>query len=138
MPASSKRARTIVEAALKRRPSERVAFIDGACGDDEALRAEVSALTDWVEAPGVTAESAGAIADAALERRLTERLAFVEGACGDDDGLKSRVLAMLAAMNAAPNPPVSILKPVLEPAMAEPAASAPVGAGEEATKLAPR
>ena len=45
-PSGSKRARAVFDAALKRKQSERIIFIDGACGDDDALRTEVLGLLD--------------------------------------------------------------------------------------------
>jgi serine/threonine protein kinase/tetratricopeptide (TPR) repeat protein len=55
-PQASQRARAIFEAALKRRQSERVVFIDGACGDNEPLRQEVIALLDSPATPATHAE----------------------------------------------------------------------------------
>jgi hypothetical protein len=44
-PASNRRKRDIVEQALKRQtPAERAAFLDGACGDDAVLRAEMQSM----------------------------------------------------------------------------------------------
>jgi serine/threonine-protein kinase len=37
---------TIFQAALKRDPASRVSFLDGACLDDDELRAEVESLLD--------------------------------------------------------------------------------------------
>ncbi|MDQ2950412.1 MAG: serine/threonine protein kinase, partial [Acidobacteriota bacterium] len=45
-PSGSKRAWAVFEAALKRKQSERVIFIDGACGGDDALRTAVLDLLD--------------------------------------------------------------------------------------------
>jgi serine/threonine protein kinase/tetratricopeptide (TPR) repeat protein len=45
------RSRAILEAALKRRQSERIAFIDGACAGNEPLRAEVISLLDSHDSP---------------------------------------------------------------------------------------
>ena len=36
----------LYHAALERQPAEREAFLDQACGDDEALRQEVQSLLD--------------------------------------------------------------------------------------------
>src|SRR5437660_10174455 len=72
----SKRARAVLDAALKRKPSERVAFIDGACADDEALRDQVLDLLDDSETqrqagPGLQLphDRAGVIIAAAPDRR---------------------------------------------------------------------
>jgi serine/threonine-protein kinase len=52
------RVRDLFEAALKQRPSQRAAFLDQACSDNPAVRAEVTSLldahdsaTDFIEAP---------------------------------------------------------------------------------------
>ena len=119
-PAASqaKRARAVLDAALKRKPSERVAFIDGACADDEAMRDQVLDLLDESEdqrgqaGPGLQLpqDRAGVIIAAALERRRNERLAFVEGACAGDDALRVKALALLASVEAV-TPGTRILKP---------------------------
>src|SRR5208337_1497161 len=49
VPVQARRARVVFEAAIKRRPSERIAYIDGACLADEALRAQVMYLLDTSE-----------------------------------------------------------------------------------------
>jgi hypothetical protein len=143
IPAPSKRARAVWEAALKRRQSERVAFIDGACGEDEAFREEVIALLDSGEAAAVAPDRCSAMLEAALDRRRTERLAFVEGACGGDEDLKARVFAILAATEASANPAVRIIKPFAEPppALKPPVFEPPAGApspDDEPTRIAPR
>jgi non-specific serine/threonine protein kinase/serine/threonine-protein kinase len=132
----SKRARAVLDAALKRKPSERVAFIDGACADDEAMRDQVLDLLDESEnqrgqsGPGLQLpqDRAGVIVGAALERRRNERLPFVEGACAADDALRVRALALLASVEAA-TPGTRILKPPSEtpvaPAPVPPAAPPP-------------
>jgi serine/threonine protein kinase/tetratricopeptide (TPR) repeat protein len=132
-PAASqaKRARAVLDAALKRKPSERVAFIDGACAGDEAMRDQVLDLLDESEnqrsqaGPGLQLpqDRAGVIVGAALERRRNERLAFVEGACADDDALRVRALALLASVDAVA-PGTRILKPPSE----TPSAPAPMPA----------
>src|SRR5205807_8573143 len=63
--AASRRARTVLEAALKRKQSERTIFIDGACGDDEALHAEVIALLDGLETQTLSMAAVAAAAPAA-------------------------------------------------------------------------
>jgi len=137
-PAASqtKRARAVLDAALKRKPSERVAFIDGACADDEAMRDQVLDLLDESEnqrgqsGPGLQLpqDRSGVIVAAALERRRNERLAFVEGACAGDDALRVRALALLASVDAV-TPGTRILKPPSEtPPAPAPAAAAPTPA----------
>jgi serine/threonine protein kinase len=42
----------VLEAAIEREPAERAAFLDEACGGDEALRREVEALLAADERPG--------------------------------------------------------------------------------------
>jgi serine/threonine protein kinase/tetratricopeptide (TPR) repeat protein len=136
----SKRARAILEAALKRKQSERVAFIDGACADDDGLRVEVVALLDGSESrpgPYDAQDRAAVIVHAAVERRRTEVAAFIEGACGGDEALKARVLAMLAAADGSPSPAIRIIKPVAEPVVAEPISSE-TDEDEEPTRIAPR
>jgi eukaryotic-like serine/threonine-protein kinase len=116
-----------------------VAFIDGACAGDEAMRDQVLDLLDESEnqrgqaGPGLQLpqDRAGAIVGAALERRRNERLAFVEGACAGDDALRVRALALLASVDAV-TPGTRILKPPPETPVAPPpevpiiAASTPV------------
>lgn len=134
-PAASqaKRARAVLDAALKRKPSERVAFIDGACADDEAMRDQVLDLLDESEnqlgqaGPGLQLpqDRSGVIVAAALERRRNERLAFVEGACAGDDALRVRALALLASVDAV-TPGTRILKPPAEtPVAPAPTPAAP-------------
>jgi serine/threonine protein kinase/tetratricopeptide (TPR) repeat protein len=134
-PAASqaKRARAVLDAALKRKPSERVAFIDGACADDEAMRDQVLDLLDESEnqrgqaGPGLQLpqDRSGIIVAAALERRRNERLAFVEGACAGDDALRVRALALLASVDAV-TPGTRILKPPSEtPVAPAPTPAAP-------------
>ena len=129
-PSASKRAQAVLQATLKRRQSERVAYIDGACGEDEALREEVIALLDSGESTPLALDKCGVIVQTALERRRTERLAFVEGACGNDEELKARVLATLSAADISANPAVRVIKPAVEPT--------PASADDEATRIAPR
>jgi serine/threonine protein kinase len=150
-PAASetKRARAVLDAALKRKPSERVAFIDGACAGDEAMRDQVLDLLDESEnqlgqaGPGLQLpqDRAGVIISAALERRRNERQAFVEGACAGDDALRVRALALLASVDAA-TPGTRIVKPPSEaplipasPVLAAPEPETPTG---EPTRIAPQ
>jgi serine/threonine protein kinase/tetratricopeptide (TPR) repeat protein len=100
----TKRARGLLESALARKPSERVAFIDGACGDDDRLREETLALLDASETSGdaprlqLPSDRAGAIVANALQRRRNERSAFVEGACAGDEALRGRVVSLLESV----------------------------------------
>jgi hypothetical protein len=48
----------IVGAALEREPSERSTFLDGACGADKSLRAEVESLLSAYESADGLSESA--------------------------------------------------------------------------------
>src|SRR5262245_31055576 len=57
----------LLQSALEREPGERVAFLQGACGDDEALFCEVTSLLsssekagDFIEKPGLNAPAMAA------------------------------------------------------------------------------
>ncbi|HMB70364.1 MAG TPA: protein kinase, partial [bacterium] len=53
MPESTwEKAKELFEAALQRRPEERSAFLDGACGDNDRLRADVDQLLSAHEDAG--------------------------------------------------------------------------------------
>jgi len=142
----SKRARAVLDAALKRKPSERVAFIDGACTGDETMRDQVLDLLDESEnqrgqaGPGLQLpqDRSGVIVAAALERRRNERLAFVEGACAGDDALRVRALALLASVDAA-TPGTRIVKPPSEtPVVAvTPPAEVSIAAADTPVETAP-
>jgi len=144
----AKRARTVLEAALKRKPSERVAFIDGACVGDESLRDEVLDLLDDAEiqrSPAVgpalqlPQDRAGMIVAAAIERRRNERMAFIEGACAGDEALRVRALALLASVDNA----AAVAAPIIKPVPPTPVVDAPASAvapptpDEDATRIAP-
>ena len=140
----------LLDSAQRRKPSERIAFIEGACRDDDALHDEVLDLLDASEsqsgppaaAPALPQDRAGTIVSAALSRRRNERLAYVEGACGGDEGLRVRALALLASVDTAGAPAAVRMvepaapSPVLAPEE-EPSRIAPENPAEAKTRIAP-
>ncbi|PYS09605.1 MAG: hypothetical protein DMG17_26625 [Acidobacteria bacterium] len=113
MPAQrSQQVERLYHQARERDPHERAAFLDQACGDDDALRREVESLLaedegvrSFLETPalarggGMTPERWRRIeqlCQAALERDRTLRGAFLEEACAGDEELQREVESLLA------------------------------------------
>jgi len=113
MPAQrSQQVERLYHQARERDPHERAAFLDQACGGDDALRREVESLLaeddgvrSFLETPalarggGMTPERWRRIeqlCQAALERDRTLREAFLEEACAGDEELQREVESLLA------------------------------------------